>query len=162
MTDTPNARKNAAQSTRSWRQGFRSAEAFVITTALLLMMLVPIANAVMRKIFGSGFAGASVVTQSLVLIVSMLGGALAAREGRLLSLSTIRALVTGRWKSAILVFSNGFAIVVSAFGGPEVEKRVGHLGAKAYFQKPFDVERLKTAVSTVLAGDRAASSSTSN
>jgi len=98
-----------------WPNRFRRFEDLVISTALLLMVLVPIANAVMRKLFTSGLAGASVVTQSLVLIVSMLGGALAAREGRLLSLSTIRTLISGRWESVVLVFSNGFAVVVSAF-----------------------------------------------
>jgi DNA-binding NtrC family response regulator len=48
------------------------------------------------------------------------------------------------------------AIVVSAFGGPEIETAVDRLGAKAYFQKPFDVDMLKSAVTTVLAADSSA------
>jgi tripartite ATP-independent transporter DctM subunit len=107
--------KNAANTPRSRLQRLRYFEDLVIAAALLMMVLVPIANAIARKVFTSGIPGASVVTQALVLIVSMLGGAIAAREGRLLSLSTIRTLVSARWKSAVLVFSNGFAIVVSAF-----------------------------------------------
>ncbi len=47
------------------------------------------------------------------------------------------------------------AIVMSAFGGPEVEAAVERLGALAYFQKPFDVELLKRTVTTALAADRA-------
>ena len=86
-----------------------------MTLALVAMMLVPLAHALLRKLFDTGITGASTITQSLVLIVGVLGGALAARDGRLLALSTLRTLLTGRWKSAALIYSNSFAIAVSAF-----------------------------------------------
>jgi two-component system response regulator AtoC len=43
------------------------------------------------------------------------------------------------------------AIVVSAWGGPEIEQSVRESGALAYVQKPFDVERLKELVAGALA-----------
>jgi DNA-binding NtrC family response regulator len=38
------------------------------------------------------------------------------------------------------------AIVVSAWGGPEIAARVSRSGALAYVQKPFDVDRMKQLV----------------
>ncbi len=38
------------------------------------------------------------------------------------------------------------AIVVSAWGGPDIEASVSRSGAFAYVQKPFDVEQLKQLV----------------
>jgi DNA-binding NtrC family response regulator len=43
------------------------------------------------------------------------------------------------------------AIVISAFGGSDVETAVGRLGARAFFQKPFDVDAVKQTVAALLA-----------
>jgi DNA-binding NtrC family response regulator len=43
------------------------------------------------------------------------------------------------------------AIVISAFGGPEIESAVVRVGASAYFQKPFDVDSLRSTVTSMLA-----------
>ncbi|MGD8394750.1 MAG: response regulator [Candidatus Eiseniibacteriota bacterium] len=43
------------------------------------------------------------------------------------------------------------AIVVSAFGGGDVETVIGRLGAHAFFQKPFDVDAVKQVVAVLLA-----------
>lgn len=43
------------------------------------------------------------------------------------------------------------AIVVSAWGGPEIAASVSRSGALAYVQKPFDVERLKQLVAGAFA-----------
>jgi DNA-binding NtrC family response regulator len=43
------------------------------------------------------------------------------------------------------------AIVVSAWGGPEIEASVSRSGALAYVQKPFDVEKLKALVAVAFA-----------
>ncbi len=103
----------ADQSLSGWRGKLRTGENLLITVVLLAMMLVPILNSVLRKLFGTGLSGSSVITQSLVLVVGMLGGAVAARDGRLLSLSTVRGVLKGRWKEAALVYSNGFALAVT-------------------------------------------------
>jgi DNA-binding response OmpR family regulator len=43
------------------------------------------------------------------------------------------------------------AIVVSAWGGPEIDTRLRQSGALAYLPKPFDVERLKALVACAFA-----------
>ncbi len=97
-----------------WRRRLRNGENLLVTLALSVMMLVPLAQALLRKVFDTGITGANTITQSMVLIVGMLGGALAARDGRLLALSTLRTVLTGRWKQRVLIYSNAFAIAVGA------------------------------------------------
>ena len=52
------------------------------------MALLPLAEIVSRAMLPAGISGAASFTQHLALVVGMLGAAVAAREGRLLSLST--------------------------------------------------------------------------
>ena len=52
------------------------------------MMLLPLAEAVVRKFFAAGIPGAGTFVQHLTLVVAFLGAALAAREGKLLALAT--------------------------------------------------------------------------
>ena len=114
-----------------WRRRLRNGENLLVTLALSVMMLVPLAQALLRKVFDTGITGASTITQSMVLIVGMLGGALAARDGRLLALSTLRTVLTGRWKQAVLVYSNAFAVAVGALlclGSAQYVKSVLPLG----------------------------------
>jgi tripartite ATP-independent transporter DctM subunit len=98
-----------------WRGLLRSGENLIVSLALGVMVLLPLAEALLRKLFHTGISGASPIVQHLVLAVGMLGGAVAAREGRLLSLSTLRVMLRGRWKPAAIVASSGFAVTVSVF-----------------------------------------------
>jgi tripartite ATP-independent transporter DctM subunit len=98
-----------------WCRILRDGENLIVTLALAVMVLLPLAEALLRKLFHTGISGASAIVQHLVLVVGMLGGAVAAREGRLLSLSTVRAFLKGRWKSRAIVFSGAVAVTVSLF-----------------------------------------------
>jgi tripartite ATP-independent transporter DctM subunit len=98
-----------------WRRAFRDAENLGVTAALLAMMLLPVAEAVLRKTTRVGIVGATVIVQHLTLIVGMLGGAIAAREGRLLALSALTTVLHGRVKTVVTIFSQSFAAAVSAF-----------------------------------------------
>jgi tripartite ATP-independent transporter DctM subunit len=69
---------------------------------------------VLRR-FHTGISGATAFVQHFTLIVGMVGGAIAAREGRLLSFSTLAGVFKGRLKSAALILSSGMAAVISAF-----------------------------------------------
>lgn len=42
------------------------------------------------------------------------------------------------------------AIVISAYGGPEIDALVRQVGALAYVRKPFDVEKIKQLVAGAL------------
>ncbi len=98
-----------------WRRGLRDAEDLLVSLALAAMVLLPLAEIVLRKFFQTGIGGAAVYQQHLTLFIGLLGGALAARDGRLLSLSTLTGFLSGRWQLLALVFSSGFAAGITLF-----------------------------------------------
>ncbi|MBN2507338.1 MAG: TRAP transporter large permease subunit [Verrucomicrobia bacterium] len=98
-----------------WRQCLLQGENALIVTALAAMMALPVIEIALRHLFKTGISGSSAIVQHLTLVVGMLGGAIAARESRLLALSPARTLLRGRWKSAAHAFSSGFGAAVSFF-----------------------------------------------
>jgi len=98
-----------------WRRTLRGGENLAVTFALLAMMFLPLVEVVLRKTVHVGISGASSIVQHLTLVVGMLGGAIAARENRLLALSTITTILKGRWKTAATIFSGAFAAAISTF-----------------------------------------------
>ncbi len=104
----------AAASRPAWLRGLRWAEEGLVVLALALMVVLPAAEIVLRKFFAQGISASGPLVQHLVLAVGMLGGALAAREGRLLSISTLAHFLRGRWLTAARVFSGGVAAAISA------------------------------------------------
>ena len=48
-----------------WRRAFRNGENLLVTLVLLVMMLVPLAQALLRKVFDTGITGANTITQSM-------------------------------------------------------------------------------------------------
>ncbi len=104
----------APQAAASW-PWFRQAENLLLVIPLALMLLLPVTEIILRKVFSTGLSNASAMVQHLTLIVGMMGGALAARDGRLLALSPIQTLLKGRWKIAARIFSSAFAAVISFF-----------------------------------------------
>jgi C4-dicarboxylate transporter DctM subunit len=97
----------------AWCKLLRAGEDFVVTLALAFMVVLPVAEIFLRKLFHVGISGSTAFVQHLVLFVGMLGGAVAARQGRLLSLATATYL-KGRWKTGASVFSNAFAATMTA------------------------------------------------
>jgi tripartite ATP-independent transporter DctM subunit len=98
-----------------WRQFLVQGENLFLMLALAAMMLLPVAEIVLRTVFKTGISGSSSIVQHLTLIVGMLGGAIAAREGRLLALSPAQTLLKGRAKLAARVMSSAFAAAISFF-----------------------------------------------
>lgn len=78
------------------------------------MMLLPVIEIVLRKAFNSGVPASVPIVQHLVLAVGMLGGAIAARDGRLLALSAAAQWVKGRALVFARIFSSGCAAAISA------------------------------------------------
>jgi C4-dicarboxylate transporter DctM subunit len=68
----------------------------IAATALAVMTLIPLLEIVLRRAVGLGIPAAGPIVQHLVLWVGFLGAAIAAREGRLLSLAT-GSLVPAGW-----------------------------------------------------------------
>ncbi len=95
--------------------GLAQGENQVVAFGLAAMILLPLIEIVGRKFFKSGLAGSQALTQHFTLLVGMLGGAIAAREGRLLAVSTLPKLLRGRWRVAADWLSGSFATAVTVF-----------------------------------------------
>jgi C4-dicarboxylate transporter DctM subunit len=89
----------------------------LVTAALAAMVLLPLAEIVLRRlnIWRVGIVNVSGLEQHLTLVVGMLGGAIAARQGRLLTLSTVGTVLKGSWRTLASVVSGGVGMAVSVF-----------------------------------------------
>ncbi|MGB5132610.1 MAG: TRAP transporter large permease subunit [Steroidobacteraceae bacterium] len=83
-------------------------ENLLLATVLALLVLLGVAGATTR------FANADELIRHLTLLVGMLGGMAAAREGRLLSMGTIAHAMPARWKPVIEAYTGLIATSVSA------------------------------------------------
>ncbi len=91
----------------------------VASSALLVMVLLPLSEIVARRFFGRGIAGSGPIVQHLTLWVGFLGAAIAAREGKLLALAT-GTFIKGGWRRAVDILAAAYgacAAIVLAFGG---------------------------------------------
>ncbi len=108
----------------------------VAALALAVMTVIPLLEIVLRRTVGIGIPAAGPIVQHLVLWVGFLGAAIAAREGRLLSLATGSLVPDGRPRriaSAIAALVGAAVSTVLTFAAIEFvvsEKSVGSsLGA---------------------------------
>ena len=85
-----------------------------LALALAAMILLPVSEIVLRQ-FSNGIPSAPAFLQHLTLVVGMLGGAIAAREGRLLAVSTLSLGLKGKRRHLAAIYSSGFAAAVTAF-----------------------------------------------
>jgi C4-dicarboxylate transporter DctM subunit len=90
-------------------------ENLVVTLALSAMIVLPLFEAILRPTFHAGISASSALVQHLTLIIGMLGGAIAARENRLLSLATGSTLLKGRTKQFAVLLSGAYATTVTFF-----------------------------------------------
>jgi C4-dicarboxylate transporter DctM subunit len=101
---------------RKWKSGLARLEDLLIAAILFAMVLIPLAESVLRRTLHSGIVGATSIVQHFVLLVGMLGGAIAAREGRLLALSTLTdTRLHGKWKLVSRIFTASLSVVVTAY-----------------------------------------------
>jgi C4-dicarboxylate transporter, DctM subunit len=92
----------------------RRVEEYVLALMFALLATLPLAEIVLRKVAGVGISGSGTLIQHLTLIVSMLGAALAARDGRLLSLATA-TLLKGRSRTVAAIIGGTVGASVTAF-----------------------------------------------
>ncbi len=104
-----------AKARPTWRRMIGRTENLLITVALAAQVLLPLAEAALRKWFGIGISGAATIVQHLTLVIGMLGGAIAARDQRLLSLSTAETFLSGRWRTAATVIATGVGAAIGVF-----------------------------------------------
>lgn len=102
--------ENAAPPRPSRLAGFEDA---LTVAALVLMAALPIAEALIRPVHPTGIPGSSMWVQHLVLWVGLLGAAVAARRGELLSLSAGPTMVPDAWKPRLASLAGAVGVVVS-------------------------------------------------
>ena len=88
-------------------------ETALTSLALLAMVLLPIAELVVRFVAQRGIPGSGPFVQHLTLWVGFLGAALAAREDKLLQLATGKLIPEGRWRIASRLFTGSVGAAVS-------------------------------------------------
>jgi tripartite ATP-independent transporter DctM subunit len=86
----------------------------IATIALMAMAILPLLEIVLRRAFGVGIPGSGPIVQHLVLWVGFLGGAIAARDGKLLALASGTFIPEGRWRRAAEIFSAAVASCMAA------------------------------------------------
>src|SRR6202040_2569237 len=79
---------------------FARIEDTIASFALLVMVLLPLAEIVSRRVFSRGIPGSGPIVQHLTLWVGFLGAAIAARDGKLLALATGTFIPPGPWRRA--------------------------------------------------------------
>lgn len=102
-------------------------EEWSLAIALGLMMLLPLFEIVLRQ-FNKGISGNAGIQQHLVLFVAMIGGVIAARDGRLLSLSTFTAYLRKTYAQIARTVSSSISVFVSS---------VLCVGSWRYITSPF-------------------------
>ncbi len=93
----------------------RGIENAALALCLAAIAILPIAEMVLRATGSAGIPGASAVTQHLVLLVGMIGGAVAARERRMLALSTVDAFLKGAWRAGAHLATHALAAGIAAW-----------------------------------------------
>jgi tripartite ATP-independent transporter DctM subunit len=91
----------------------RAAEEGVAATVLLVTALLPLLEMAGRRLWGIGVPGSGPFVQHATLWVGFLGAALAARDGRLLSLATASFLPAGTARRIAQVVAGGTAAAVA-------------------------------------------------
>ena len=116
----------------------RLGEESLAATALVLMVLLPLAEIVVRAVLVSGIPGAGPMVQHLSLWVGFLGAALAARDERLLAIATGTLLPhwARRWAN---VFVGVVAVAVTSalcWGALELLRTQHQMGSIIALQVP--------------------------
>jgi tripartite ATP-independent transporter DctM subunit len=98
------------------RPAWHRVEDLAVSLTLGVMVLLPLVESTLRRTFQTGISGASLIEQHLGLILGMAGGAIAAREGRLLALSTLgETALEGRLKSLVRLLTGAVSSAIVVF-----------------------------------------------
>jgi tripartite ATP-independent transporter DctM subunit len=95
-------------------------EDLVATLAAIGIIVLPLAEVVLRRLFSTGIPGSAPFTSHLTLVVGLVGAAIAARDGKLLALATPTLLPDGRPKhvaSVVAALVGAMVTTILFFGG---------------------------------------------
>jgi tripartite ATP-independent transporter DctM subunit len=112
---TPVAELSAVSTGESgkWAGYLAKGENLLVSLALAVMLVLPLAEALLRRTLHISIPASVAIVQHMVLIVGMVGGAIAARERRLLALSNVADTKLKGWpRGASRLFTSGLGVVV--------------------------------------------------
>lgn len=115
MNPLPTDTQTAATPPTGFRLWLRQGENLLLGSILVALMTLPLVEAFLRKAFASGIPGATTLVQHCTLLIGMLGGALAARDSRLLAMSALPTILPPKWKVFAALFSGTAATTVTFF-----------------------------------------------
>jgi len=98
-----------------WNGLISMTENWLLTLVLAAIVLLPLAEAVLRKLLNTGIGGSAALVQHLTLLASMIGAAVAARDGKLLALFSLTSLSSGRVRATGHFASRVYAATVCVF-----------------------------------------------
>jgi tripartite ATP-independent transporter DctM subunit len=117
---------------------WHSSENLFLTFFFAVMMVLPLLDIIGRKLHAffpvmpvSPIPGSLALVQHATLAIMMFGGAVAAREGKLLQLATTASMIPDRFKAAVHVITIGLGVAITAylvkasFQYSMIEKEVG-------------------------------------
>jgi C4-dicarboxylate transporter DctM subunit len=96
-----------------WRRWLRWVEDALLAMSLGAAVLLPLTEIVLRTAFNKGIPAQSAFLQHLTLIIGMVGGMVAAREGKLLAFSTLTVVLPPRWRAIARVWSGSVSAVIA-------------------------------------------------
>ena len=99
---------------KSLKQFLHRFEDSVASVALLVMVLLPMLEALLRSTFGFGIPASTPIVQHLTLWVAFLGAALAAREDRMLAIGTAQFVPEGRPREITKIFTSFVSAAICA------------------------------------------------
>jgi len=105
----------ASRPPKSFRSFFRQTEDLGVTLVLSAMVLLPLLEAVLRRTLHTGIPASIPMVQHAVLLVGMLGGAIAAREGRLLALSNLESRIPEKLRPYSRIFAAAIGAATTLF-----------------------------------------------
>jgi C4-dicarboxylate transporter, DctM subunit len=95
----------------------------IAALALAAMVVLPLSEIIVRRLFGVGVPGSGPFVQHLTLWIGFLGAAIASREGKLLSLATGTFIPAGRVRDTATAFASAVAAAMAtvlAWGGVQL------------------------------------------
>ena len=115
MNPLPTSTETSSAPPSGPRAWLRQGENLLLSSVLVALMVLPLLEAFLRKAFSTGVPGATALVQHFTLIIAMLGGALAARDSRLLAMSALPAILPEKGKLFAALFSGTVATTVALF-----------------------------------------------
>ncbi len=97
----------------AWIRWVCGVENSILVVCLFALISLPLIERIMRGFFNTGIEGEAEFVLHFSLIIGMIGGAIAAREKRLLAISTISQFLKGPWKTGANIFANSWASVIT-------------------------------------------------